>query len=71
MSAGKLKARTFALPECYECALSGGDVAPPRRDLEQILRLWYVFFFQLPWLPEAGMQADDWRSSGDSHFYRR
>jgi pimeloyl-ACP methyl ester carboxylesterase len=25
----------------------------------QLLRSWYVFFFQLPWLPEAWMQLDD------------
>jgi pimeloyl-ACP methyl ester carboxylesterase len=33
------------------------------RDLEQIRRSWYVFFFQLPWLPEAGMRANDWRGA--------
>jgi pimeloyl-ACP methyl ester carboxylesterase len=33
------------------------------RDLEQIRRSWYVFFFQLPWLPEAGMRADNWRGA--------
>jgi pimeloyl-ACP methyl ester carboxylesterase len=31
------------------------------RDLEQIRRSWYVFFFQLPWLPEALLRADNWR----------
>ena len=34
-----------------------------QRDLEQIRRSWYVFFFQLPWLPEAGMRADNWRGA--------
>ena len=33
------------------------------RDLEQIRRSWYVFFFQLPWLPEAGMKRDNWRGA--------
>jgi pimeloyl-ACP methyl ester carboxylesterase len=33
------------------------------RDLEQIRRSWYMFFFQLPWLPEMGMRADDWRGA--------
>ena len=33
------------------------------RDLEQIRRFWYVFFFQLPWLPEAGMRRDNWRGA--------
>ena len=33
------------------------------RDLDQIRRSWYVFFFQLPWLPEVGMQANDWRGA--------
>jgi epoxide hydrolase 4 len=31
------------------------------RDFEQIRRSWYVFLFQLPWLPEAGLKQDDWR----------
>jgi epoxide hydrolase 4 len=34
-----------------------------RRDLEQLRRSWYIFFFQLPWLPEAGMRADNWRGA--------
>jgi pimeloyl-ACP methyl ester carboxylesterase len=33
------------------------------RDLEQIRRSWYIFFFQLPWLPEMGMRADNWRGA--------
>ena len=33
------------------------------RDLEQLRRSWYVFFFQLPWLPEAGMRAENWRGA--------
>jgi epoxide hydrolase 4 len=31
------------------------------RDFEQIRRSWYVFLFQLPWLPETGLKRDDWR----------
>jgi pimeloyl-ACP methyl ester carboxylesterase len=34
-----------------------------QRDLEQLRRSWYVFFLQLPWLPEAGMRANDWRGA--------
>jgi pimeloyl-ACP methyl ester carboxylesterase len=34
-----------------------------QRDLEQLRRSWYVFFFQLPWLPEAGMRRDNWRGA--------
>jgi len=34
-----------------------------QRDLEQLRRSWYVFFFQLPWLPEAGMRANNWRGA--------
>jgi epoxide hydrolase 4 len=34
-----------------------------RRDLEQMRRSWYAFLFQLPWLPETGMRADDWRGA--------
>ena len=33
-----------------------------QRDIEQIRRSSYVFFFQLPWLPEASMRADNWRN---------
>jgi pimeloyl-ACP methyl ester carboxylesterase len=33
------------------------------RDPEQIRRSWYIFFFQLPWLPEAGMRRDNWRGA--------
>jgi pimeloyl-ACP methyl ester carboxylesterase len=33
------------------------------RDLEQLRRSWYVFSFQLPWLPEAGMRRDNWRGA--------
>ncbi len=32
-----------------------------QRDFEQIRRSWYTYFFQLPWIPESGMRADDWR----------
>ena len=33
------------------------------RDFEQMRRSWYAFFFQLPWLPEMGMRAGDWRAA--------
>jgi pimeloyl-ACP methyl ester carboxylesterase len=33
------------------------------RDLDQIRRSWYVFFFQLPWIPEAGFRANHWRQA--------
>lgn len=33
------------------------------RDLEQIRRSWYVFFFQLPWFPERALSADNWRGA--------
>src|SRR5687767_13403832 len=33
------------------------------RDLEQMRRSLYAFFFQLPWLPEALMRAGDWRGA--------
>jgi pimeloyl-ACP methyl ester carboxylesterase len=46
------------------------------RDLGQLRRSWYIFFFQLPWLPEAGMRAQDWRegvralrASGQTHTF--
>jgi epoxide hydrolase 4 len=32
-----------------------------RRNVEQVLRSWYVFFFQLPWLPEALLRLRDGR----------
>ena len=34
-----------------------------QRDFEQFRRSWYVFFFQLPWLPEAGLKQNDWRGA--------
>jgi pimeloyl-ACP methyl ester carboxylesterase len=33
------------------------------RDFEQMRRSWYAFFFQLPWLPEKGMRANNWRGA--------
>jgi len=44
------------------------NVPHPRRMVEalrrpgrQLLRSWYMFFFQLPWLPERFVAAGDWR----------
>ncbi len=34
-----------------------------RGDPEQLRRSWYVFAFQIPWLPEAIMRADNWRGA--------
>jgi pimeloyl-ACP methyl ester carboxylesterase len=34
-----------------------------RRDRAQLRRSWYIFFFQLPWLPEASARAGDWRAA--------
>jgi epoxide hydrolase 4 len=33
------------------------------RDFEQMRRSSYVFYFQLPWLPEAGLRRDNWRGA--------
>lgn len=48
------------------------------RDLEQIRRSWYIFFFQLPFLPERALSANDWRGavsalrgSGKIHTFSR
>lgn len=32
-----------------------------RTDPRQLLRSWYMFFFQIPWLPEALMRRTNWR----------
>ena len=32
-----------------------------RYNIQQILRSWYFFFFQLPWLPEAIARMQNWR----------
>jgi pimeloyl-ACP methyl ester carboxylesterase len=32
-----------------------------RSSLQQLVKSWYIFFFQLPSLPEAMLRADDWR----------
>ena len=37
-----------------------------QRDFEQMHRSWYVFLFQLPWLPEAGMKQGNWRGAEQS-----
>lgn len=34
-----------------------------RRDPEQMRRSRYIFFFQLPWLPELFLRRDDWRNA--------
>ncbi len=33
-----------------------------RRDFEQMRRSWYMFFFQLPWLPEYFLRVNDWQN---------
>lgn len=33
-----------------------------RSNLQQMLRSWYILFFQLPWLPELAFQFDDYRA---------
>jgi pimeloyl-ACP methyl ester carboxylesterase len=37
-----------------------------RRSPAQWRRSWYIFFFQLPWLPEAGLRANGARAIGDA-----
>ena len=32
----------------------------------QLLKSWYVFYFQVPWLPEASLRRDDWRGLAES-----
>ena len=34
-----------------------------RRDIEQLRRSLYVFFFQIPWLPETLMRAGNWQAT--------
>ena len=48
------------------------------RDPEQLRRSWYVFAFQLPWLPERLLTADNYRraerilrGSGKTHTFTR
>ncbi|MGB8879013.1 MAG: alpha/beta fold hydrolase, partial [Solirubrobacteraceae bacterium] len=54
-------------PEAVE-RLAILNVPHPRRMLEalrqpgrQLLRSWYMFLFQVPWLPERLLAAGDWR----------
>ncbi|MBV9336632.1 MAG: alpha/beta hydrolase [Solirubrobacterales bacterium] len=56
----------MAHPEAVE-RLAILNVPHPRRMLEalsrpgkQLARSWYMFFFQLPWLPEETVRAGDW-----------
>ena len=32
-----------------------------RHNIQQMLRSWYIFFFQFPWLPEALSRMQNWR----------
>lgn len=34
-----------------------------RRNLAQMRKSWYIFFFQIPWLPEMLARADNWRAA--------
>ncbi len=34
-----------------------------RGDPEQLRRSWYIFAFQIPWLPEYLLEKDDWRNT--------
>jgi len=34
-----------------------------QRDFEQMRRSWYAYLFQLPWIPEQGMRANNWRGA--------
>jgi pimeloyl-ACP methyl ester carboxylesterase len=47
-----------------------------QRDIEQIRRSWYTYFFQLPWIPEIVMRTNNWhgavralRGSGKIHTF--
>ena len=58
----------MAHPEVVE-RLAILNVPHPRRMLEalgrpsrQVIRSWYMLFFQLPWLPERAVRAGDWRA---------
>jgi epoxide hydrolase 4 len=58
----------MAHPEAVE-RLAILNVPHPRRMLEalrrpgrQLFMSWYMFFFQLPWLPERALRAGDWRA---------
>jgi epoxide hydrolase 4 len=58
----------MAYPEAVE-RLAILNVPHPRRMLaglrrpsRQLARSWYMFFFQLPWLPERAVRAGDWWS---------
>ncbi|MBV8218093.1 MAG: alpha/beta hydrolase, partial [Solirubrobacterales bacterium] len=58
----------MAHPEAVE-RLAILNVPHPRRMVEalrqpgrQLARSWYMFFFQLPWVPEQAVRAGDWRA---------
>ena len=63
MGIGESISRKITSPGHPQCAASCSDETIPERDFEQLRRSWYVLFFQLPWLPEAGMRADNWRGA--------
>jgi pimeloyl-ACP methyl ester carboxylesterase len=37
-----------------------------RTNFAQLRKSWYIFFFQLPWLPEALIRANQWRGAKQS-----
>ncbi len=49
--------RTLAVLNCPHPSLFRRRLWRPR----QLLRSWYIFFFQLPWLPERILALDDYR----------
>jgi len=50
--------RTLAVLNCPHPTIFRRKLWRPR----QLLRSWYIFFFQLPWLPERLLAMDDYRA---------
>jgi|SRR5579883_1831808 pimeloyl-ACP methyl ester carboxylesterase len=50
---------TLAVLNCPHPALMARGILRPR----QLLRSWYIFFFQLPWLPEKLLSARGYRAA--------
>lgn len=60
------RVRTLSILNVPHPAVMGRHL---RRDLRQVLRSWYMFFFQIPWLPELLLGAGD--GAGLANLLRR
>lgn len=59
-SRGRIASYVSISGPCLDHVALHARTAPRRVALRQVLHSWYVFAFQLPWLPEAGWRRGWW-----------